>query len=206
MMHEDDAIEMIQLEGLDHMSGDAGCLVQRGGHLADLSAFQLGDPTLTPNEYDPYDNGGGGMIPAPPELPPGFLYPGAVQTAAKAWESFDPPKYRLQWGDTFIGLATTYLGNPNRWREIYDLQPASARATKGTRGWIAGQDVINMPKEAARNMQKWLNADAPANVTPAEVNKSGAGDSIVDKVDKMSPAAKIALAAGAAALGYYLLA
>jgi len=228
MIQRDDIAEAIFLEGLDGFgygvgvaSGPKPRAVQdlRGtqgmgmGSVVDALPAQ---PPLTPPVpavahapgsqlgFDPRDelpdlpSGGSWESPGSPEpnLPEGFLYPGAVDAAAEAWESFDPPKYRLQGGDTFIGLATTYLGNPARWREIYQLQPASARATKGTRGWIAGQDVINMPKEAADNMRKWMRANEPSAVTPAEVAKSGAG---------MSTGTKVALAAGAAALGWYLL-
>lgn len=193
-INELDACQAIMLEGIDPSTDEAIVLVH-GDSPHDLGVVAIsGDGQWS----DP-------GAPAPPEPPPGFLYPGAVKAASDSWVSFDPPKYRIRGGDTFIGLSTTYLGDPARWREIYDLQPLNLRYSKGTRGWHPG-DVINMPAEAARNMRAWMKAGEPAHVTPAEKKKAqGGGGGGGLGGGGLSTGAKLALGGAAAFAAYYLL-
>lgn len=206
-INELDACEAIMLEGLDP-SNDEAIVMVYGDSPHDLGVVFLseaGGSGADGGSSQPGDQG----APAVPALPENFHSPGAVDTAEQAWVSYNPPKYLLQWGDTFVGLAKTYLGNGARWREIFNLQPQSARFSKGTTGWIAGQDVINMPEEAARNMQAWLKAGKPAYVTPAEQKKAqgggGGSGGGLGGGGGLSTGAKLALGGAAAVAAYFLL-
>jgi hypothetical protein len=57
-------------------------------------------------------------------------------------------RYILQSGDTFFGLAVTYLGSGPRWRELRAFQPDAWRTRNPDPNLIRAGDVILMPKEA----------------------------------------------------------
>jgi hypothetical protein len=91
--------------------------------------------------------------------------PGAVPVVPGAWNFETSPyaKYRLQWGDTMVGLAATYLGAGARWQEIWKVQDASYKQTR-TPDKIFVDDLINMPAEAAANAKAWI--DLPPGERP----------------------------------------
>jgi hypothetical protein len=86
---------------------------------------------------------------APPTTvkPPlnGDGYPAGVTPAREGW--LEDGRYKLQSGDTLSGLARTYLGDPARWREIWDLQPTDVKLGKSPDKLPVGF-VLVMPKQA----------------------------------------------------------
>lgn len=75
------------------------------------------------------------------DLPPGFVAPGKVPVRCERW---DGDQYRLASGDTYVGLAKAYLGDGERWREIWDLN----RALHPNPSVIGAGQVITMPADA----------------------------------------------------------
>ena len=120
-------------------------------------------------------------IPQGGGLPAGFVAPGAVPVRPDNWNADAKPfaRYRLASGDTYAGLAATYLGSNTRWREIWDLN----RAKHPSADKIFAGEVISMPNEARDNFRKMSGKD--------------------DKLKGILPYLAIAAAAGLAA---YLIA
>jgi hypothetical protein len=131
-----------------------------------LASLTLGQAGEFPGEF-PSDPSSGDVIPqcAPGEaidfktgrcvsggLPPGFVAPGAVAIRPGNWDTSHKPfaLYTLAPGDTYTGLAKTYLDNGSRWREIWDLN----RAQHPNPDRIFAGQRINMPDEAKRIFQK----------------------------------------------------
>lgn len=56
-------------------------------------------------------------------------------------------RYMLVEGDTLAGLATTYLGAPQRWKEIWNANPEIIATGRQPNGLYAGE-LIRMPDEA----------------------------------------------------------
>ncbi len=80
---------------------------------------------------------------------PGPVSPGAVPMRGANWdERRSPPTYRLANGDTFAGLAATYLGTSTRWLELYEFQDESFRSKRPDPSQVFVGDVINMPPDA----------------------------------------------------------
>lgn len=73
--------------------------------------------------------------------------PGAVPVVCGAW---DGSNYRLQAGDTYVGLAATYLGDGARWQEIWTLNKSQHPNPSVI---FAGQ-VIKMPASAEKTKAK----------------------------------------------------
>lgn len=94
------------------------------------------------------------MDPSHPLTPPGFVAPGAVPVVPSAWKIDAQPyaRYTLQWGDTYVGLSATYLGEGARWKEIWNLN----RAQHPDPDTIYVTQVINMPEEARQKLRRWL--------------------------------------------------
>lgn len=86
---------------------------------------------------------------APPS--PGKLngdgYPAGVTPTKKAW--LEDGRYRLQSGDTLSGMARTYLDDPGRWKEIWNVQETAIKTGKSPDKLNAGM-VLNMPPEAQK--------------------------------------------------------
>jgi len=103
----------------------------------------------------------------------------AAKAAASGWPppaayrpgnwDFDASTYVLAFGDTLSGLAITYLGSPQRWKEIWDAQPQDFRFSHSPDKLMAGQK-INMPLEA-RDMAKAMLADPNANPQASTIGK-----------------------------------
>jgi len=86
-------------------------------------------------------------------LPPGFVAPGAVDVRPANWDlEAEPATYVLAWGDTYVGLAATYLGDGARWKEIWNLN----RDQHQDPDKIYVSQTVNMPDEAADKMRRWL--------------------------------------------------
>lgn len=116
---------------------------------------------------------GGGATP-----PPGFVAPGAVPVVLAAWDlDATPPRYQLQNGDTFVGLAATYLGDGGRWLELWQAQTPNYRASHTADAIFAGE-IVNMTKEAADNLRSWIDKGEPPGSTPGQIATQ-------KKVDKM---------------------
>ena len=78
-------------------------------------------------------------------LPPGFVTPGAVAVRPGNWDlTKDPAIYTIHAGDTYAGLAETYLGNGARYPEIWNLN----RSQHPNPDRIIAGDRIKMPAEA----------------------------------------------------------
>lgn len=78
-------------------------------------------------------------------------YPAGVTPSKKAWT--EDQRYRLQLGDTLSGMARTYLGDPSRWREIWNAQETGVRMTKSPDKLPAGM-VLEMPAEAKKKARE----------------------------------------------------
>ena len=84
------------------------------------------------------------------ETVPGFTWPAAVTIRPSHWD-LDRQTYKLAWGDTLSGLASTYLGSPTRWREIWDIQPDQFRYTRNPDKLNVGE-VLLMPDDAVATL------------------------------------------------------
>jgi hypothetical protein len=93
-------------------------------------------------------------------------WPGAVPFRPDAWD-FTRGVYTLQQGDTFSGLASTYLQSPARYLEIWQLQPY--RYTKAidpssvtpSRPLVRAGEPVIMPLEATERAKSLVRAGAP---------------------------------------------
>lgn len=105
------------------------------------------------------------IVPPPPTQGTIGTTPGSVPVVASAWNfETHPATYEAQQGDTFTGLAKTYLPSSPpgvRWKEIWNLN----RDTHPNPDRIGVGDVLNMPDDAATNaksaIQKGDTSDAP---------------------------------------------
>lgn len=111
----------------------------------------------------PADTTGGGGTP-----PPTGTTPGAVPVTASNWDlTTTPARYQLAAGDTLVGLAITYLGDGNRWGDIWQAQDASYRQSHSPDHITAG-DWLNMPDEATANFKAWVQKGKPT-PTPGQL-------------------------------------
>ena len=124
-----------------------------------------------PEENPDFPTGGTGeRVPEGTMLPTGW--PAAVDVVPGAWNlSADPATYIIQAGDTLAGLAATYLGDPARWQQIWNMQPQSFRFSHSPDVIFSGQ-VFLMPQEAADNMRTFLAAGSPEGSTPGSLTPS----------------------------------
>jgi len=101
-----------------------------------------------------------------PAAPASTGWPAPVSFRPAAW---DGNEYLIQPGDTLSGLSGTYLGNPARFREIWDLQMGvgssptrkyidrfSGRFSMDGKGVIPGVHYLIMPQEAADRAATWI--------------------------------------------------
>lgn len=113
----------------------------------------------------------GGELPSdpkPPSVGPDG-WPAAVAFRAGNW-NFDKCEYTLASGDTLSGVSRTYLLRPDRWLEIWQLQPfrwtyKPDPSSKNPGRPIKEGDVFIMPKEAcdrAKEMYAQGKPSAPA--------------------------------------------
>lgn len=134
--------------------------------------------------------------PTEPQTPPGFVAPGAVPVVVAAWDLEAQPYalYTLQWGDTYVGLSATYLGDGARWKEIWNLN----RTQHPDPDTIYVSQTINMPDEARDKLKRWL--QGPKKDLPGKLPDQ---PTPTERVRSMAPwlLAAAALAAG----GYYLV-
>jgi nucleoid-associated protein YgaU len=83
--------------------------------------------------------------------------------------NFETCTYTIASGDTLTGLARTYLGAPERWREIWDMQPQEWRFSHspdgictpekraaGCKDIVANVDTLLMPREACDRAKAML--------------------------------------------------
>lgn len=109
--------------------------------------------------------------------PMGSGWPAAVPVRPSNWDlSTTPAAYMIAAGDTFAGLAATYLGAASRWQDIWDEQPQEYRWSRSADDIFPGE-VIAMPEEARINFLKLkrgqpIPGDQPApGVLPGEPKK-----------------------------------
>lgn len=145
--------------------------------------------------YGEVDETTGICHPAGPQLPPDFVAPGAVPVRPENWDLEAEPYalYTLAWGDTYVGLAATYLGDGARWREIWDLN----RTITPDPDKIGVGQTINMPEEARQKMKRWL--QGPKKDLPGKLPDE---PPLAEKAKKAAPYLLIGLAA--AGLVYYV--
>jgi len=138
----------------------------------------------------------GACITSTPQLPPGFVAPGAVPVVITAWDLEAQPYalYTLQWGDTYVGLSATYLGDGARWKEIWNLN----RSQHPDPDKIYVSQTINMPDEAREKMKRWLKGGKKGK--PGELPDE---PTLPEKARSAAP--WIIAAAALAAGGYYLM-
>lgn len=104
-------------------------------------------------------------------LPPGFVAPGPTELHPDRWD-LDACMYTPAYGDTYVGLAKTYLDSTGaRWREIWNLN----RDIHPNPDLIDRPDAMHMPEEACQNMRRWLNHGGPKE-NPSQI-KPTVGDS-----------------------------
>lgn len=131
--------------------------------------------------------------------PPISGWPGAVPFRRDAW-NFSESWYILQSGDTFSGLASTYLGHPSRYLEIWQLQPyrytkaIDPSSVKPDRPLVQIGERVIMPAEALERARELVTTGAPS--APAI---GGVGGSPKGKGAPWSTGTKVAI--GVAALG-----
>jgi hypothetical protein len=136
------------------------------------------------------------LDPDAPLLPPGFVAPGAVDVRPANWDLDSEPyaTYKLAWGDTYVGLSATYLGDGARWREIWDLN----RAQHPNPDQIGVAQIVNMPDEARDKMRRWLRGKRKG--LPGELPKAEPA------AEKLKRAAPYLLVGAVAAAGIYYVA
>lgn len=106
--------------------------------------------------------------PNPPTPAPQMAdgWPAAVPFRAGNW-NYDKCEYTLAQGDTLSGVARRYLGRPDRWLEIWQLQPfrwtyKPDPSSKNPGRPIKEGDVFIMPKEACENAKLMVKQGAPS--------------------------------------------
>lgn len=137
----------------------------------------------------------GACITSTPQIPEGFIAPGAVPVVITAWDADAQPyaQYTLQWGDTYVGLSATYLGDGARWKEIWNLN----RAQHPDPDTIYVSQTINMPDEARDKFKRWLKG--------GQKGKPGELPAEPTTTEKVRSAAPWIIAAAVAAGGIYYL-
>lgn len=118
-----------------------------------------------------------GEFPTVPAPPPA-QNPSAADFRPGNWD-FEKCTYAIAFGDTFVGLAKTYLGDGTQWKVIWDAQPQEWRFThdpnggKGPKGdkipVQLGEKLI-MPKAACDRAKKML-ADPNSNPKPSTIGQ-----------------------------------
>jgi len=111
----------------------------------------------------------------PDKVPPAA----AAKAAASGWPppaayrpgnwNFDESSYVLAFGDTLSGLAITYLGSPQRWKEIWNANPQDWRWNHNPDKLMAGEKIM-MPIEA-RDMAIAMLSDKSSNPAPSTTGK-----------------------------------
>lgn len=171
-----------------------------GGALGDL----IDDLDAAANAAADYASGeGGGGVSGPAPTGGATGWPAAVPYRAGNWD-YAKCEYNIAQGDTMSGISTRYLGAPNRWLEIWQIQPwrwekAADPATSAKTGKPMPQvgDVLIMPKEACDKAKEMYLAgfdSAPA-TGGAPGTKPGAKDGVsptapsktADKAKKYAP-------------------
>ena len=86
--------------------------------------------------------------------------PGPVPVRPASWDLSAEPyaTYTVASGDTFTGLAATYLLDGARWLEIWNVQPQAFRWGRSPDELWPG-DVLAMPEEAKQNFLKLKKGD-----------------------------------------------
>lgn len=156
---------------------------RRGVHWADMvSIGQLGEEMLPPLEEE--DDGIDLIVPG--------TTPGPVGVHVDAWNvDTQPATYRVQLGDTFVGLSKTYLGDGGRWREIWNMNKDKAPDPN-----MLGPVTLRMPNEARDNLLAWIDEGEPTDIVPGEVLPPEGSP----RSKGMSTVAKVAAAGAALAL------
>lgn len=98
--------------------------------------------------------------------------PGAVPVREANWD-LEACTYRIASGDTFVGLAATYLGDGGRWREIWEPN-ADQFPDPDT---IMHTGPLDMRGEACDRMKAFVKkgkppGTKPGDLTPDEVNRA----------------------------------
>lgn len=97
---------------------------------------------------------------------PGSGWPAAVPVRPGNWD-VGTSSYKLAWGDTLAGLAATYLGSPQRWKEIWNEQSDTFRTSNNPDELTAGT-WIRMPLDALATLCAATGAcDSPPGGKPA---------------------------------------
>ncbi len=111
-----------------------------------------------------------GEMPETLEVPPAISgWPAAVAVRPGNWDmTTEPALYKIAYGDTLSGLSTTYLGDPARFKEIWDMQPDSYRYSH-TMDDIFPGEWLRMPDEARNNLLNWLKQGKPTNIKPGDL-------------------------------------
>lgn len=103
----------------------------------------------------------------------GSGWPGAVPIRPANWNmDTDPDSYKIAWGDTYAGLAATYLGTPQRWREIWDQQPDMYRASRSADRIMPGEWIF-MPPDASATLRAALGEPPETGDRPAPAPPGG---------------------------------
>ena len=106
----------------------------------------------------------GGPLPSVEGDIPAPRTPGAVPVRREQWR-LDRGEYVVAPGDTFVGLAATYLGSGGRWPELYKAQSAAYREAHEP-GDLGVGTVLVMPAEAVQNAKALLAAGPGSKVAP----------------------------------------
>ena len=86
--------------------------------------------------------------------------PGEVPARPENWDlSADPATYTIAYGDTFVGLAKTYLGNGAAWPHIWKYGHNAQLFPDPD--VITSAGPLQMPPDAADNMRLWLKKGKP---------------------------------------------
>jgi nucleoid-associated protein YgaU len=138
--------------------------IEAAALLNGIALGQVGDEPFylpLPWPFDPDDPGPPPDDPDDPEPTPGVT-PGPVPVRPANWDLSTEPyaTYTVASGDTFTGLAATYLLDGARWTEIWNVQPQAFRWGRSPDVLWPG-DVLNMPAEAKQNFLKLKKGQLP---------------------------------------------
>ncbi len=167
------------------------------------TTYGLGDTLMS--EADP--SVATGILPDEPPAdlgPSGWPLPAGFRPGN--WEGGRPTegknRYQLAFGDTLSGLSTTYLGGPQRWREIWEA--GSNRDVYSSPDKLPAGGWIDMPREAT-DAAVALMKDPNAPRKPASPGAPGSVPGAHDPADDApgstwSTGKKVAAAVGGLAL------
>ena len=146
------------------------------------TGHDLGDITITfpPGEDEDDDTGSGytGTENEDNPFPLGYGWPSAVPVTEASWDtSQQPAKYKTVFGDTFSGLAATYLNDPARWQEIWDVQSQEYRWSHNADDLATGEWLV-MPDEARDAYLNWINQGKPTTTKPGELKPETYGQKV----------------------------